>query len=525
MIHIAKDEKIIIKKSLQTVLKGSGFFLIGSIVSSILIILCNLIIVRVWTKADLGIYALAFSFLSLFSTIGILGIAQGVNRNLAYYKGKKQHKNIPSIISSSILLTLIASSIIGIVLLISSSYIVENILNESSFIVPLRIFCIAIPVNNLILIITSIFKGLNEIKPLVYFQHISQNLFFFVFLIYIVVLKISFVNIFYAYLLSLIITTMFLVFYTRKKLSNFDISFVKKVDFSQAKPMLLFSLPLLVVQVLNTSTSWITVLMLGGIKTAADVGLYKASGVLTGLIGYPFAIILVLYIPVVSGLYGSNKIDEIKKIYSILTKWICFVTLPLFLILFLFTDTIVYFFYGSRYEIISYAVKILSLAAIITNFTGPNGATLIAIGKQKFVMYSTIIAAVVSIFLNIYLIPIYGFEGAALSVAASFTCFNILKCSIVYILTKASPISYNLVKPTILTIITTVFLYMVTKRSFELEVWFVPIFIAVFYMVYFVFFLLTYSIEIQDIEMIRTIGKKLHIKTKFLTNILLKFLN
>ncbi len=513
-----------ISDSLNTVVKGSGFVLIGSLISSFILLAVHIIIARVWGKTDLGIFTLAFSFLQLFSTIGALGVTRGVTRNLAYYIGKKDQKIIPDIIFSSIFVTIIASSIIATILFLSSNYIAENIFKEPSFALPLKIFSFVIPINNIINIFVSVFRGFKEIKPLVYFQQIMQNVLFFLFLMSIVFTSSSFIYIFYLYLASLAITCTLLAIYSFKKMKGFKILNNVRIEFSQTKPLLLFSLPLLAVAILNTSTSWVNNLMIGGIRTASEVGLYKAAGVITGFVSFPIGILLVLYMPVVSNLYGLNKIKEIKRIYIVLTKWLCFLTFPMFLFLFLFSTQVIKIIYGNEYILASNVLRILLIGAIITNFAGPNGSTLVSIGKPRFVMYSILVATVLNIILNIILIPKYGIIGAALSVGIAILSFNIIKSSILYYKTKVISLSYNLLKPTIFTIAISLFIYIIVRNVIVIDLFILILFFILFYMLYSLFFLITKSIDPEDINIIGIIGEKIHLKTNFLTKFLSKFI-
>ncbi len=485
----------------------------------------HIIIARIWNKTDLGIFTIAFSFLTLFSTVGSLGLSRGVTRNLAYYIGKKESKILPDIIFSSITITIIASTIIAIILFTLSNYIAVNIFEEPSLALPLMLFSIAIPINNIITIFVSIFRGFKDIKPLVYFQQITQNVLFFLFLILLGIKKSSFIYVFYLYLLSQAITCILIVLYSKNRITRFDILSKTKTGMSQAKPLIFFSLPLLGVAILNTSTNWINTLMLGGLKTAADVGLYKVAVTVAGFVAFPIGILLVLYMPVVSNLYGADKKEEIKRMYTVLTKWLCFLTFPLFLFLFLFSTQAISIIYGKGYAFSSNALKILLVGAIFTNFSGPNGATLISIGKTKKVMYSIFISSIVNVVLNIFLIPTYGIEGAAVSVTISIIVFNILKSRILYLSTKATSFSYNLIKPSIFIISLTMILYVIIKEYFVIDYPTLVLFFILLYLVYFVLFLVTISIDKEDIDIIEIIGKKIHLNLDFITKIMKKFLS
>jgi len=480
---------------------------------------------RYFGKARLGIFTLAFSFLQLFSTIGCLGLAAGTTRNLAFYNGKKDNKLIPDIISSSILIIIISSSIIATILFIFSGYISENIFHEPSFKTPLMIFAIAIPINNIVTILISIFTGFKKIKPTVYFQQIFQNIIFFLLLILIIFANKSFIYVFYIYLFSLFLTFILLVIYTIKKMLNYNIFKNKKSKFSQAKPLLLFSLPLLTVAIVNSSTNWINTTMIAGFKTAADLGLYKAALIITGFIVTPFAILLALYTPVISDLYGSKKINEINRIYPLLTKWLCFFTFPIFLFIMLFSAQIINIMYGNEYIGAVNTLRILSIATIISNISGPNGSTLISIGKPKLILYSITAATITNIALNVVLIPQYGIEGAAIAITISFILFNIIKSSLLYFSIGTIPFNYNLIKPTILTIFIVSIIYIIIQNLFVIMYFIIPLFLVIFYLIYFASFVFTKSVENEDVEIITIISKKLNLKIDFLTNFMSKYKN
>ena len=60
--------------------------------------------------------------------------------------------------------------------------------------------------------------------------------------------------------------------------------------------------------------------MIGGIKTITDVGLYSAARSLAFYISFPLGALLLIYMPVISGLYGGGKIDEMKIYGRALTE-------------------------------------------------------------------------------------------------------------------------------------------------------------------------------------------------------------
>ena len=62
-------------------------------------------------------------------------------------------------------------------------------------------------------------------------------------------------------------------------------------------------------------------------------------------------------------------------------------------------------------------IVILSAGAIVKAATGPAEWMMIMIGQQKMVLWVTGSAAVTNIVLNIFMIPVWGLEGAATATA------------------------------------------------------------------------------------------------------------
>jgi O-antigen/teichoic acid export membrane protein len=83
------------------------------------------------------------------------------------------------------------------------------------------------------------------------------------------------------------------------------------------------------------------------------------------------------------------------------------------------------FLFGANYAPAATALRILSIGFIISNFMGPNGATLIVMGEVRFVMWATLTTALLNIGLNIALIPPFGIEGTAIASVATITSGNL----------------------------------------------------------------------------------------------------
>jgi len=501
-----------VNESLQKIAEGSSITFIGLILSLLPLLIIRLIIVRQWTESDYGIFSLVLSILAICFTVGGLGLYAGLGRNIAYVRGKEEYNKIPIYISASIWFSFIASAIIGFLLFLFSEYISKNFFHEPALIIPLKIISFIIPFSTLINIIVSIYRGFDQVKPTVYFQQILINTLFPAFLIIMIIFDQSFINVFYALAISTVITFVLLVYYSIKKIQTLEIFSMKSLKSPFSKELIVFSFPLLITSIFTIIISLADTVLLGILRNTTDVGLYNAAVPLAQIISFPLTALLLIHLPIFTGLFAKNKSEEIKRSYSILTKWLCYATLPFFFLLFLYPEPIITLLFGQNYISASFALRILSIGLIINNLAGPCGMTLIVMGRYRFEMLSWIFAAIINVGLNITLIPAYGIEGAAFATAFSIIIANTIKSWKLYTLSGAQPLSRNLFKPTFLFMIIIIPIYLIPKFFFTIEWWMTPLLFILFYVIYLSTVLITKSLDEEDINMIQLFETKAKIK-------------
>lgn len=509
-------------ESLKKIGKGTIIVLVGTIVGLLFAFISRIIIARYGTESQYGIFSLALVVLNISVMIATLGLQDGTARYIAYFRGKNEIFNVHGVISASIQFATLASIILCLALFFTSDTIATMIFHDSELIFPLKIFAFSIPFLTLISIFVSIFRGLDRVKEKVYFQDILRNIFFLLLLLPIVFFGLSFTNVFYAYLISLALCAIALVLYAIKKL---PMKLGSKVRINPVgKELLFFSLPLLGVSMLLMIISWTDTLMLGYFKTSDIVGLYNAASPLAHFTNMPIGAMLFLYAPIISGLYAQNLLPELRRNYTIITKWSFSVTLPIILIFILFPEIVLSALFGANYIVASQALRILSIGFIIVNLLGPNGTTLMVIGETRFLMWASMAAAGTNIALNVALIPPLGIEGASIATAFSLALHCIIRHIKVHSLLKVNPLTKNLLKPAIIAVSLIFAIYLSVGYFLNVTFWMLPIIFVLFYALYFMAMLFSRSFDREDIDLFIAIEQKVGIDTTPLRKILRKFL-
>ena len=195
-----------------------------------------------------------------------------------------------------------------------------------------------------------------------------------------------------------------------KVIPQFNFTFLKNVQL-EALPFGLFS-------VIITLYSYTDTVMLSFIRTDAEVGWYNAAHkIYEGLTIFPFIICVVLY-PRLSQLFVVNK-----KAHSLLSiraaKYMFIISLPLLICGVILSRNIVNILFGEQFQNSVPALQILLLGVVFVFQIRLFQIVLNSIDKQKVVMYVGLMGLIINIFLNLLLIPRYGFRGAAFTTIIS----------------------------------------------------------------------------------------------------------
>jgi O-antigen/teichoic acid export membrane protein len=509
--------------SLRKIARGTGIALGGTFLALLLGFVTRLIIARYGSEADYGVYSLAIVIMTFATTLVSLGLPDGVARYIAYFRARGETAKARGITTVSLQLAVAFSILISLVLFFGAGYISSNIFHMPGLGLALKALAIGLPFFTATNILISTFRGFDRMEPQAYFQYVLFNILFLLLVSILVMLHLSFANLFYAYAISLILTFVAMLVYTVKKLPQPLTLSVWQSNAAIRKELIIFSLPVLATAVLATIILWLNILVLGYFKTPEAVGLYNAASPLAKFISDPLALMLLIYTPVASGLCSQNMMDELRRSYIISTKWIVSLTLPFFLVLFLFPEAVLNLFFGPPYMSAAPALRILSLGLIISNFLGPNQSILLAMGQSRFMMWTALVVAIISVILNIILIPPFGIVGAAVAVVISVILVQFVIAVKAYLLCHAQPISKNVLKPVVASVILALLFKITATHIIAINWWMLLLLFILYYAIYGIAVVLTRSFDREDISLLLEIEKMSGINATPIKRILSRF--
>ncbi|KXA89861.1 hypothetical protein AKJ57_04790 [candidate division MSBL1 archaeon SCGC-AAA259A05] len=502
---------------LGKVVKGAGFILIGTVIGLAVSFVAKIVIIRYITQSQYGIYQQAITVISIFTTVAGLGLRGGVTRQISYYREKNKSK-VGSLIGSSLTLGLISSVLVSICIYIFADPIAQGFFNEPDLVLPLKLVSFSLPLVLLGGILVSILRGFENPKGKVLFKNLTTNITRLAGFGVVILLALSFLGVLSVYLISCLLGLLVVGLYTKSKIPS---EIGVDIDFSVAKKLIIFSIPLMGAGILATIMNWTDTLIIGFYEVSANVGLYRGAYPLARLIPTLLTAAGFLYMPLISKLEAAETREKINRAYQVVTKWIFSGAFPIFLLLFLFPETILKFFFGAEYIPASLPLRILSLGFMVHAFLGLNGTSLVAIGKTKQNFYGRMVGAASNIVLNILLIPFIGITGAAIASTSSYITINVYLSLKLYQTTGIHPFLEDYIKPVLGSIFLLAIIYLFTT-IINIKFWMLPIILLIYLLGYLFLLLLTGSFSEEDINMLVKIDEKIGIDLTTLKEFLKK---
>lgn len=369
----------------------------------------------------LGVFAFAISWMTLFSVPGTLGFNHLLVREISIYKTSEKWNLLQGLINYSSRLTFIYSIVLG---LIAITVALTMDLLTSEFLVPFCIAIAALPFRTLILIKSSILKGLKE----VIIGHLPEQvclplLFLSLALIYRITNpeSISPTVVVILYIMA-ILTISLGISVVQSQKSPAQIKSVKQS--TSRKEWICGAIPMMFLggmQIIFTRTD---IIMLGIFNGSKDVGIYVVVSRLASLITFALVAINNTKAPEIASHYAKNHISKIQHIAKFSARASTAAAIPIAIIFCTGGDKILAIF-GTEFQHGYIALAIISFGSVINAMTGPVGNLLKMTKNQNFALISSTMSAVLNLGLNWWLIPQYGITGAATATAISMSTMNV----------------------------------------------------------------------------------------------------
>lgn len=168
--------------------------------------------------------------------------------------------------------------------------------------------------------------------------------------------------------------------------------------------------------------------LLGLLVGTTAVGFFSNAITIPSILAQLILTVDAVMLPKLTYLYSKGEDKKIFKLWDTVFNFQLFITIPLMFGLILIVPKLVPWFFGPKFIGIQSYLMVLSLLVIII----PMGSAisrqyLIPIGNMKYYNLSVIVGAVVSLIVNLCLIPIFGIWGAVIGTIIAETFVTVTR--------------------------------------------------------------------------------------------------
>lgn len=387
----------------RTVFANMSWMLIAQIIASVLAFVWTILTAQYLGPSDYGIFGTAISFSNLFMVITDLGIATYIVRSIST-DFENEDKYLNNAFSLSLLLSVLYLSVVLITLLLLGW--------DNKIILACFLYAIVNVISRLFGILQVSFQAHEQMK----FQAITSiigSLSTFILLMSVIFTSLGLFWIIFAYIISNIISLIYVLFTVRKQYFKPKLSF----DFTFYKELIKSSIPFAVSGVFVTIYYSLDVVMITQFVGTYETGLYNAAYKLLSLLTIFYSIYGAVIFPVMSKLFKDSK-DLLRLSFIKATKYLTAVSIPISVFTCFYSYDIINI-YGPEFTSAGAVLNILIWTICFIYINGNCGSVLNAAHKEYSVTVICGLAALLNIILNLLLIPKYSIYGASVATVLS----------------------------------------------------------------------------------------------------------
>ena len=384
----------------QTIFKNMSWLFISQIITSVCGFIWTIIIARYLGVNDYGILGFAISFTGILTVLNDLGVGTHIIRHIA-----TDYESTDEYLGNAIpLKSLFSTFNFGISLIILLIMKCEPLVIEITL-----LFTIESIIKSFFGLFSSTFQAFEEGK----YQAIGNTIINLLLLLFVFIVIFTDTGIFgitFAYILSNLIALVYLFYALQKNITKVNIHFNKEF----CKKITIGAIPFAITGLLHTLYYSVDMIMLTPMAGDYATGIYNATYRLISVLTLFYGVYTAVIFPVMSKMYKNDK-KMLNVSFEKSVKYLMIIIIPIAVATQFYSADIVVLFFGKEYAACSTPLAILIWTVCLIFFNAAVATVLNASFKELVVAKLNFIAVIFNIVLNLYMIPKYTYNGAAMT--------------------------------------------------------------------------------------------------------------
>lgn len=187
-------------------------------------------------------------------------------------------------------------------------------------------------------------------------------------------------------------------------------------------------------------TIWMDIIMIGLLSTDRELGLYRIASALAIMGALPVSALSTIFNPIIARNVSDKAWTELNKTLKTVTRWLMSISIPVLCAMFLLPDFLLWMF-GEQYQESQTSLLILIAGQFIWVSCSMAMRLIPMSGHSTLTLINGLIAAIVNLLLNLWLIPKYGAMGAAISTATTLALWSLWRLVEIWHIMRCFPFS------------------------------------------------------------------------------------
>jgi len=431
--------------------KGGGLSFFGMVTGKSLTLFLQVLVSRFYGPQYYGVFVTGLLICQITQLISGLGLQKGGMRFLAIAHDRQEYQKMPDIVKASVLFPLLFGTFMGAMLYGMAPFLAIAVLKDAETMNVLRTFSFAIPFLTVLRISSDLSRAFKTTKYAVLIEDLLFGSLQVGFFLTFHAFGYEFSSVVYSFVLATIVCSVGMLFFVsfqiRKSISPLNRHHPSN-NYSiwpkDWKPILAYSICLTPFGLFLIGNNSMDIIMLNILGSSSGVGEYAAAARWVMFFGMMSVSLELIFGPLMAGQIGLNRYDQVKVLYKASTRWVFFLTLPLFVFQFLSREPLMQVF-GIEFRV--YGPGVLGILVVGSLFSALSGSAgmLLTISNHQFVELACLAGGMfLNMLLNLLWIPRFSVYGAALATIVTTLLTVFARIIVINKVMKMHPFSSHL---------------------------------------------------------------------------------
>jgi len=434
--------------------RGGALNFAGAVTNGLFGFVLTLLLTRNLVPGEAGVFFEAVALFSILSTTPELGADDGLVRMIPRFLAIGRVRDLRRTLAVALLPVLVIGSVFALAAWVFapqlSHVFVRNGAHEEALVPYIRVLAVFIPINAVETAVFSATRGFGTMRPSALLDNMTKTILRPILAAGVLAAGLGAIALGLSYAAPIVLVGVLGFLWMRRLLSRSERRSRRAakeggqalLPRTAAGPIALefwkFASPRALASLFGITVYWLDTLLLGALRNTAEAAIYTAASRYLYLGFFALGAIQLIIGPMISGFLSEGSVDRAKVVYQTATHWLVMAAWPVYVTLAVFAPFLLQIF-KPAYVAGQHALLILSLAMMFSTLSGPVQVVLLMSGRSMWTLFNSMIGLGINVGLNLWLIPKYGMEGAALAWSASIVFNNLAGIIEVKALLKLSP--------------------------------------------------------------------------------------